>query len=537
MKKKNILIIVSGFFFLSIILGIFIFQGYFYKLFNRVSIQKIEQIESTLDKCDELAFSALLCNEIRVPFDDVSNTFYVPLNMKDDCWEKIKFISGQPEYKILLTQDFTEKNKSDLIANGERIPILVYDDICWAEYNLVFTGMPIINLTTNEGFYCENGPAGMASFYDIDFSKNGIIESAYEGSIRDKVNEFFPKKSVGINLKKTNSNGIDESNEVSVFNLCDDEWILNALYRDDTKIRDRLSMQVWDSYAAGAVSPNGYYGTKVSYVELVVDNVYWGIYDFAESVDAKQLELTEEDYLYEGRNRGTLKWHYFDFYDETSPSAEVQGFRLIEGLTTEDADLWLPMANLSAVLALANEKFCELDSKIIDEYNATNMWLFLQIITGHNHTNQNMYYIARYNEEYQFKYRFYFVPFDMNLTWGNVLEEDETTNRAIYKLDTMDDRVYWEVGDRLIKMNYHDSREYMCTLYGILRSTVLSDEKIENMIFDLDCELRDSGAFERDKERWGEEFHAESCKELVEYAKGRLHYLDKALYDAEYYEY
>ena len=536
--KKRVCIFLGGFLALSIVLIIFVFLEKSFELLENVRIRKIGHIESSLEKCDELSFTALLCNEIRVPFDDVSNTFYVPINMEENSWEKMKFISGQPEYDIIITQDFREKNKKDLVAEGEKVPILVYDDMFWAEYSLVFTGMPIVNLTTNEGFYSENGIFGIASFFDIDFTKNGIVESKYEGSIRAKADEFFSKKSVGISLKKYDTDGKSTSNEKSILGLRNnEEWVLNALYGDDTKIRDRLSMQVWNSYASGAISTNRCYGAETAYVEVVVDNVYWGLYGLSENINAKQLGLTEDDYLYEGRNKGTLKWNYFDFYDETNPYAEVQGFYLVEGMTDEDADLWKPMANLSAVLALSNEKFCELDSKIIDEYNATNMWLFLQIITGHDLTNSNMYYAAHYNEEYQFKYRFYFVPFDMNLTWGNMFLEDEITNTHISMQDMVDDRVYWEVGDRLIKMNYHESREYMCTLYGILRSTVLSNEKIKNMICDLDYELRASGAFKRDRERWEEDFHADSCEELIDYAINRLEYLDRALYEAEYYEY
>ena len=55
----------------------------------------------------------------------------------------------------------------------------------------------------------------------------------------------------------------------------------------------------------------------------------------------------------------------------------------------------------------------------------------------------------------------------------------------------------------------------------------------EEMIQELDHELRDSGAFVRDKERWPEGIHADSSEELLSYALGRLEFLDKALYNLE----
>ena len=77
----------------------------------------------------------------------------------------------------------------------------------------------------------------------------------------------------------------------------------------------------------------------------------------------------------------------------------------------------------------------------------------------------------------------------------------------------------------------------MCALYGILRSTDLADQEVQNMISTLDNEIRVSGAFKRDKERWPEGQHADSCEELMSYALRRLEYLDKALYDKAYYAY
>lgn len=65
---------------------------------------------------------------------------------------------------------------------------------------------------------------------------------------------------------------------------------------------------------------------------------------------------------------------------------------------------------------------------------------------------------------------------------------------------------------------------------------MLSDEEIQRMIFELDHQVRDSGALGRDKVRWTDSVHAEDCRELLEYAKNRLEFLDKALYNSKYFE-
>ena len=56
------------------------------------------------------------------------------------------------------------------------------------------------------------------------------------------------------------------------------------------------------------------------------------------------------------------------------------------------------------------------------------------------------------------------------------------------------------------------------------------------MILEYDKEIRDSGAFARDQQRWPQGLHARSCEELISYAKARLDFLDKALYNLELFD-
>ena len=103
-------------------------------------------------------------------------------------------------------------------------------------------------------------------------------------------------------------------------------------------------------------------------------------------------------------------------------------------------------------------------------------------------------------------------------------------------MDTLDNRVYWEVADLLIDENYHNAKDRAQTLYNELRKTVLTDKDIDEIILQLDHELRDSGAFARDKQRWPEGIHAEDTSILRKYAKERLNYLDIAINDFDYFE-
>lgn len=508
-----------------------------FHIFNTISMHRVEKVKKRLAETEDLGFTALLCNEIRVPFDDETNTFYVPVDMESSRWEKMEFVSGQNEYEILFEQDVTAVNKQEAVAQGQSFPLLVYDSNHWSEYFVVFTGLPVIDLATEEGFNMAEEISGTAVFYDTDFILHGTQESAYRGHIRGNTSRMFPKKSYKINLKQIDDEGEESKNKLALFHMRkDDDWILYAIYNDDTKLRDRLSMAVWDSYGAGAVSEKGHYGPKMTYVEVFADNRYCGLYGLMEPVDAKQLDLAAEDYSYKRKDPGSIKYHYDDFHEATDPYAEVEGFEIKEGPVEEDSDLWEPMADLAAVLTLSDGKFLKKDQDLINEESALNLWLFIQMITGYDHITKNVYYIARFDEERKYDYEFTFAPWDMDLTWGSVSVGEVNPLYTDFEWESVYDRVGWDVGDKLLETDYHRARAYVQELYAKLRQTVLTDEAVETMILGFDAQLRNSGAFERDLERWPEGAHAENCSLLIAYAKERLAFLDEALYNSSYYE-
>lgn len=532
---KKLLVLASILILISSFLLINRLQKSNFTIFNQVSAEQVESIKSTLLEKAELPFTALLCNEIRVPFDDVTNTFYIPLNMESSEWEKLEIVSGQSEYAVMLSEDITLKDKKELIAAGEKIDLIVYDQTSWSTYYMVFTGLPIIDLATNEGFYAAEEITGIATFYDTDFTLHGTEQSVYNGHIRGNTSRMFPKKGYKLNLTYINEYGLEENNKLSLFGMRkDDDWILQALYNDDTKIRDRLSMEVWDKMGAKVVSEDSYYGPKMIYVEVFADNQYCGLYGLMEPVDAKQLNLAEEDYSYKRKNPGSVRYKYEVFSSVDNVYGEVEGFEIKDGLMEEDA--WKAMAKLSK--AVTSKKWRERleETDILNESSVIRMWVFIQMITGHDHTAKNMYYVAKYDENLKDDYQFYFAPWDMDLTWGNVSVGEINPYYTAFEMDTLDNRVYWDIADMLIDENYHNAKDRAQALYNELRENVLTNDVIDQIILRLDHELCDSGAFARDKARWPEGIHAKDTSILRTYAKERLDFLDLAINDFDYFE-
>lgn len=500
-----------------------------FEILNSVSDKKAAEIRMTARYQEKLDFTCLLCNGSRVPIDDVSKTFYVTLNMEEAEWEKLEFASGQPEYEIVFSENIVQSDKKKAIAQGEKFEILVSDGTQWSEYYIVFSGLPIIDITTSEGFYSET-ITGNVAFYNTNFTSSGVTESEYQGHLRGNTSKLYPKKGYKLNLTKKTASGTTVNNKQAIFGMReDDDWILYAMYNDDTKIRDCLSIDLWNSFGARAVNEKSTYGTNMTYVEVFADNSYCGLYGLMEPIDTKQLNLSASDYLYKRRNSGSLDYEVFN--DQTDPLANVQGFEIKSGVLDEEA--WAPMAELSRIIALEDSSFKEEIFKVVDIDSAMRMWLFMQIITGHDQTAKNVYYVARNNEE---GYCFTFAPWDMDLTWGNVSVGEENPLYTAFETETYDDWVHWETADRIIAEDIEGAMGNMQRLYLELRNSILSEQNIEQHIESIDTVIRNSGAYGRDLERWPEAAHTESCEQLMDYAKARLEFLDNALFDFELFD-
>lgn len=496
-----------------------------FALLNPVSSVLSEEIWNGKVRAERFALGGLFCNGVLLAEDSVEKTFYVPVDMENETWEKMEFTVEAPGYELLFSEDFTEYDKQQVIREGWDIEFLIYNDTEFSTYHLVFTGLPVISLSTAEGLENQKEIAGNAVFYDTNFTSQGIQTSAYEGHVRGNTSTLYPKKGYKLNLKKQYADGSIRKNKLSLFGMReDDDWILYAIYNDESKLREKLSLELWDAFGSKEISAGAVYNSAMTYVEVLVDNAYYGLYGLKEPIDAKQLKLKESDYLYKREDHG-------DFSEETflqakDPLEHVLGFEIKSGVSDEDA--WLPMAAFSAVQTASDEVFKETAGTCMDTDNAMRLWLYIQVVAGYDQWKKNEFYIARKQGD---GYYFTFAPWDLDLTWGNRSDSNADTWYTAYDDSLIEKYYYWETGDRLVRLNVDNAEAKVQKLYKELRQNVLSDDALEQRIMEIDHVLRDSGAYERERVRWPESALAEDPQIVLNFAKERMNYLDTALYD------
>lgn len=124
---------------------------------------------------------------------------------------------------------------------------------------------------------------------------NWTSSSILEAHIRGNDQPDLSKKGYRLTLKKQNSTGPSYPIRTLFGLRKDDEWILNAMYTDSSKIRDKLCADLWNQFGAERPDfPKANFGTRMTYVEVFFNIEYWGLYLLAEPVDSRQLNRKKE---------------------------------------------------------------------------------------------------------------------------------------------------------------------------------------------------------------------------------------------------
>ncbi len=461
---------------------------------------------------DELLSGLLFAGE-ELPWDRPSGTFYLPVDMDEPSWETGTFQAADSGVKIWLLDNPAEDDKQEAVREGKSYRILAVSESSYREYRIVFTGLPVLTLDTDSGAEIRYEEIhGTMRFYKADSKTDWVTESVMSAHIRGGSSRLNPKKSYKMTLYKENQTGSGSlrQNQMSFLGMReDDEWLLYAMYSEDTKVRDKLSLDIWNESGALQIDSEGFYGYHMEYIEVFQNGEYYGIYGLMEPVDYKQLELTKEneaqpvEYLYKQKDPGVFE---------------------LKGSWTEQTEEDFDMLNTYlAYLEADDVEFAEMMPRLINVDNALDVWLYLQAVIGMDNIERNIFYPTVWEEG---EYRIQFMPWDMDYTWGNVHDFD-AGNRTRFSEEILTMRIAWKLGDRLILLNVEGAREKIKARWKELRQTVYSDEWLTEHIDAYAHQVVDSGAFERDGVRWVNSGHNGDYESLKKLVCERMAFLDE----------
>lgn len=533
MLKKIILLFASIGVFFAILVSIRAFsqaEGIECTVISEDNLTKLYETlsESTTDMLSDLSF-----NQQALPYDADTATYYLPLSINDDTWEKGVFTTSSSETEIVFLDAFDTEDKLKCISQNKAFRFLAYNETSYQEYQLVFTGLPSLTIQTIEAADSEHLLADFV-FYDNSDSLNAITESKGYLKLRGATSRSFPKYSYSIELMKELSNGTYDNNNVSLLGMRqDNDWILNALYSDDTKIRDKLSSDIWNAMGATLVDSSSFYGFHMEYIEVFLNDQYIGLYGLLEPVDRKQLDINSDqgEYLYKRATSTNIDIQAFDVEEGSSTEdISLNGFELKGNKNNVTASDWEPLKNFMSLLTESSDaEFQKTAAEYIDIDNALNVWMFLQVICGADNVTKNMYYAYSYVGT---DYQMHFVPWDLDLTWGNEFDEFSPIYSS-YDEDNVTKLIPWEPGQKIYDLDISNTIYQVQSRWKSLRADLLSDANIAELIQTDQNTIYQSGAMTRDSLTWEDSPHTEDYKTILNFALDRLAFLDTYFLESE----
>ena len=276
----------------------------------------------------------------------------------------------------------------------------------------------------------------------------------------------------------------------------DDDWILNSMVQDDTKVREISEIQFWNRYLAGYTTPYPMSGAE--YVELIVDGEYRGLFLLQRRVDRKYLNLDKKsDILFKGVNTweaDTLPDGYEIVY---SPYGKEETYGILED-----------------VLEARGENGIDLDS-----FLETSLYLNY-LAARDNRGYKNMFYALRWENGH---YALYFVPWDTDMSMGIKWNEGFLYDYEVTMNNTQQRFEYPQMEEL-----YPDLAQRLSACWNRRRESIYTEENILGLLEANIRRVNTSGAHYRDNQRWGMRYDgADDQEQLLRWARERLDVLDE----------
>ena len=267
-------------------------------------------------------------------------------------------------------------------------------------------------------------------------------------------------------------------------------------------------------------------GMEYKYIELFINNEYWGLYALGYPIDELQLEIdfSEDEHLYK-----KISW------DSEEITDDIITDKYNDYETTEMSDNdYQALKNYYINLNNSQDNLYNIYNNL-DINNAIDIYLFTNLIQGldnvSNNIIKNMFISIKNNEGKDIAI---YTPWDMDVTWGNVWTSDIKTNYILpYHINSEYNRTMEHGGlQLLIESGNNEIWQYIFYKYDKLRQTSWSEDSINAMINEYEDDIYNSGAYLREMERWPNGNYGNS---QIGLSKFRSYVMDRLQKTDEYY--
>lgn len=454
----------------------------------------------------------ILCNGVPCAIDSVNRGLYCSVKPVEGDSMKLVFSSNNITY---LRINYKRYNMGDTVkvVNSFRRTYKLYIGGKVQMWTLYLTSLPIVMIeaTRYEHEVYHHGYLNVIDPWKR--TKNSVLFRQFIGArIRGAYTAGLPKKPYAIKLWDSNREG----KNVSVLGLMKDEnLILDAMYNDKARMRNRLCYDIWNQIdslpyevSEGHSKVNG---TQGRYVEVFVDGAYNGVYCITDKINRKKLDLVKT----ESDANGKLKFHgvlykatdwtnetTFNNVDNNANTTNTLGWRGWEQKYPDDSVQmanWNPLKILLKFTTPATNpnktNFASLLRRKYYQQNLTNFMLMINLFHINDNHCKNTY--VSFRDVNSATSVALITPWDLDASlgrnWdGGILNSFGFTNQ-ITACGLF--RRLFDGGPYYYRENFRDT-------WIRLKNSVLSPDSINARILAYKELLYKSGAWGREMNRW-----------------------------------
>ncbi len=290
----------------------------------------------------------------------------------------------------------------------------------------------------------------------------------------------------------------------------DNSWILDAMYLDPARMRDRVCFDIWNSYNKPyyvGEKPKATSGTRGYYVEVIINGEYQGLYTLTDRIDRKQYQIEKQrGYIYKAKGWGTACRMYGcktpnndDYYWN---SAEIE--QEYPDADDGQAPYFNYLADLITFVASSSkEDFSAKFEEHFDMHSVVDAFIFLNMVVADDNLGKNTYWILRnVNESKKFIHGLWDLNGSLGRNW-NRLEENYTQSFLIYGDENVNHQKWpFRLYERIISENPANIHQKIYDRWEELKNTAFAQERFDQIV-DGYAELQTlSGAHGREVARW-----------------------------------
>lgn len=471
---------------------------------------------------------------------------------------KVNFTFTNSAYKLYIN--------SYLVANGEDFRYYMGTDKISVEIKngttiiasgwLIVTCLPIVQLYTDEAVGSVYSLGRIAVTEPGDAPTEILLSNL---KLRGDYASRVVKKAYAVKLKDVDG---ESSLNKSYFGLrSDNNWILDAMFIDPARMRNRVSTDLWLDFSKptyyAANEPKMINGTRGKFVEVFLNDSYNGLYCMTEKIDRKQLNLRKLKYSPDSTvitQRGALykasSWSIgtqlgnpitwgtnilpdYDNNSETWTAFDVKYPDLGDG---EPID-WKACYYAAKVphWQIPDDQFIPNITTYFDLPVFIDYYLFLDLMLASDNHGKN-YYLSVYDQTISPKTSL--TPWDLDGVWGRRWDGTYTRTFAAQSFETFivnneprQNNLYL----RMMADNILGFNDSLKARYRELRGTYFSYNSLMSRFYKYNDLFKLSGSAAREKTRWAlsTEINTEMTF-LSNWITARLNYLDKQYLGAPY---